>query len=622
MSNLPFIAWPVSGLEKVFSDAEAPSRPADRIDLRAATGECEVAQIAVHARDDELLLHAPRSSSLRCGNEVIEAESVQCRFVDLVPVRFNTQGVPSGELVRAAPGYFPDPLCLEQCMHVPRGQTRAIWVRVKVPTDTAPGEYGGEIIVATDRGEVAIDLSLTVWPVRLPEKIPFGLTLWVWPFLIAKYHCVQLYGESFWTLLDRYAVEMAEHRQDTIFTPIVGPDALIDVIRQRDGRYRFEFDNFDRWVKIFLGAGFTRIEGGHVYDDSIKFQRITDEVTGACLSIEKGVAAENFDESDEYVDLLRQLLRALREHLQRQGWQNHYVQHIFDEPQGPMVAVYLQLANVIRDVWPEVKFIDAADADPALFEVIDILVPLVDHRSAFQEAERFANAGKSLWCYTSNHPRGGFPGTYLDLDLLKVRIIPWIMWRYGVSGFLFYALGYWEVQFPVDRHRFDPYGGECDDSITLYNPWLDPAQNATWRCPPGSWGFCYPPRDPYSQDPRILAPRMIENFNRLRGGEGSNPEDEGPLAEHMRVLPGPVGSIRWEQLREGVEDYGLLCVLQSAIDTAPPEAARRAREAVHDIVHEIAPDWEHYTRRHEDIDRARLAVVEQITSLRGDDAAS
>ena len=115
---------------------------------------------------------------------------------------------------------------------------------------------------------------------------------------------------------------------------------------------------------------------------------------------------------------------------------------------------------------------------------------------------------------------------------------------------------------------------------------------------------------------------MIENFNRLRGGEGSNPEDEGPLAEHMRVLPAPVGSIRWEQLREGVEDYGLLCVLQSAIDTAPPEAARRAREAVHDIVHEIAPDWEHYTRRHEDIDRARLAVVEQITSLRGDDAAS
>lgn len=603
MGSDTLTTWCVGGLEKVFADTSPPDDPPCSIELTAAAGECEVAQIAVRAADGDVMLQKPT---------VTGDVSATCNFIELVPVRFASQDVPPDELVRVAPDYFPDPLCREDYMHVPAGQTRAIWVRVDVPADASPGLYAGNIAV----NGVDVPIRLTVWPIALPTNIPFGLTLWVWPFIIAKYHGVQLYSDAFWPIMASYAREMAARRQDTIFTPIVGPDSLIDVTRGRDGAYRFDFANFDHWVNMFFDAGFTRIEGAHVYDDSIKYQRIIDEATGRLLSIEKGAKAKNFDDDDEYVALLRALFVALREHLHEQGWQDHYVQHVFDEPMGPMVDVYLKLSSVLRDVWPDVKFIDAADETPELFDVVDTLVPLCDHRTIFDNAQKYLDAGKQLWTYSCNHPRNRYPGVFLDMPLIKTRIIPWILWRYGGTGFLYYALGYWEVQYDVPRHRFDPRTGELNDSIILYNPWNDAVQNATWRCPPGSSGFAYPPRDPGAQDPKIISPRLVENFERIRAGGESVKEDEAPLPDRMQTPPDVVVSMRWEQLREGIEDYGLLCILRDEIAKAPPQAALDAQEALDTLIMDIAPDWRNYTRDPADIDRARRRVVELILSLR------
>ncbi len=617
-NGISIFVWPVNGLKKVFADTTPPD---DRlklapIELSAAAGECEVAQIAVHAIGGQVMLHAPNLSLLRCGSHKIPLDHMSCRFVELVPVRFNSQDVPPSEQVRAAPAYFPDPLCGEDHMHLPEAQTRAIWLRVEVPRDAVPGDYAGSVEVVSSAGNFCMPVKLTVWPVVLPEKIDFSMTLWVWPFIIAKYHGVRLYSKDFWPLLERYAAEMAAHRQDTIFTPIVGPDALIDVIKTESGGYRFDFSNFDRWVQIFLDAGFHRIEGAHIYDDSIRFVRIRDEASGLIQTIKKDGTAKDFVVDDAYMEMVKALFTSLRDHLRKRGWADRYVQHIFDEPFEGEITVYVDLARTLRDIWPEVKFIDAADSDPALFEVIDILVPLIDHRTIYKDSEKFTRDGKMLWSYTANFPRGAYPGTYLDLDLIKVRILPWIMWRYGVTGFLYYALGYWEVQFAVERHRFDPYSGDLDDSIILYNPWLDPAQNATWRCPPGSWGFCYPPRDAFSQDPRILTPHLVENFNVWREGGQSLKMHEAPLADRMKTLTGPVVSIRWEQMREGIEDYGLLCVLRDEIAQADPDVAQEVQQILDNLILSIAPDWIHYTRNPEEIDRARQVIVDQIVRLR------
>ena len=611
-------AWAVSGLEKVFADTPPPDRPA-QVSLGGAAGECEVVQVAVHARAEDMLLHAPCVVTLRSDGGVIAADRVTCRFVELVPVRFATQGVPRAELVRMPPGYYPDPLCLEDVMHVPAGQTRSIWIRISIPADAVAGVYRGRITVKTSLGEAVVDLDLTVWPIRLPERIPFAMTLWVWPCILAKYHDVQLYSEPFWTLLETYAAEMAAHRQDTIFTPIIGPDSLVDVTRTPGG-YAFDFSRFDRWVEIFFKAGFGRIEGSHLYDRAFRFTRVHDEHLARDVEIELGTGLIEFAGKPDLRVLLAALLAALRDHLRAAGWSDCYVQHIYDEPAGDQVPVYLELASWVRGFWPDVQLIDAADSDPALLDTIDVIVPLVDSPVAFGRLTEYRSAGKDCWCYTCNHPRGEYPNVYLDAPLIKTRIIPWIMFRYGLTGFLYYALGYWETQHAVARDHCDPYSGRPIDTISLYNPWLDPAQNATWRCPPGSWGFVYPPRDPCSQDPDILSPGLVENFSRVRQGLPGNREDEAPLPRRMAPVTGVVGSLRWEQLREGIEDYGLLSLLGGRIARlaqrpGKERIASEARDRLDGVLTTVAPDWVHYTRDPAVLENGRRDVAGMLVDL-------
>ena len=614
------LAWPVDGLDKVFADTSPPTNAPTTISLTAAAGECEVAQIAVHAPTDELLLDLPEVSALTSDKAEIPPDRVTCRFVELVPVRFSTQGVPTDELIRIAPGYYPDPLCLEDCMCVPAGQTRTVHLRVDIPRDTPAGRYKGSIKVKTSGGDAKIAIDLTVWPICLPEHIPCAMTLWVWPAIIAKYHCVQLYSEPFWKLLEGYAAEMAAHRQDTIFTTILGPDALIDITKTSQG-YTFDFTRFDRWVKLFLDAGFTQIEGGHLYDRWYKFVRVQDETLGKETLIEMGPTLQAFSENVELMTLLSHLFEALRDHVRQAGWSDCYMQHIYDEPAGEQIPIYFGLVELVRNIWPDVPFIDAADAEPKILDALGILVPLVDSRFAFRNLPQYHLAGKTCWCYTCNHPRGRYPNVFLDSPLLKTRIIPWIMYRYGITGFLYYALGYWENQHDVPRDRFDPHTGELDTSMSLYNPWLDPAQNATWQVPPGSSGFVYPPRDPCSQDPSILAPKLVENFNRVRAGHPSVKEDEAPNPRRMKTPPGVVGSLRWEQLREGIEDYGLLCLLDEEITKAAKNpmkrsTAKQTRANLDRLIQTVAPDWENYTRDPAAIETARREVAQNIIMLR------
>ena len=62
-------------------------------------------------------------------------------------------------------------------------------------------------------------------------------------------------------MLERYARNMAEHRQNVVMTPW----NLIRVTRESSGDLDFDFGRFDRYVELFERAGAAeRIEIGHV----------------------------------------------------------------------------------------------------------------------------------------------------------------------------------------------------------------------------------------------------------------------------------------------------------------------------------------------------------------------
>ena len=57
------------------------------------------------------------------------------------------------------------------------------------------------------------------------------------------------------------------------------------------------------------------------------------------------------------------------------------------------------------------------------------------------------------------------------------------------------------------------------------------------------------------------------------------PPNRDPNRDKTKYLGGPIDSVRWEILREGIEDYEYFVLLEKAAAAAPPARAALAAEA-------------------------------------------
>jgi hypothetical protein len=173
-------------------------------------------------------------------------------------------------------------------------------------------------------------------------------------------------------------------------------------------------------------------------------------------------------------------------------------------------------------------------------------------RDWYERFRRAQEAGAEMWFYTCLHPTGYYPNRFIDYPLIKTRILHWLNWRYGLSGYLHWGLCAWSD---------DPY-----------------KTASSGRLPPGDGWIIYPGKD------------------------------------------GPVSSIRWEAVRDGLEDYEYLWLLaertrqvkqQLGAGAAGLSATARSDE----IARSIVRDFVDYAREPQAVREARERVAEEIVAL-------
>jgi len=84
------------------------------------------------------------------------------------------------------------------------------------------------------------------------------------------------------------------------------------------------------------------------------------------------------------------------------------------------------------------------------------------------------------------------------------------------------------------------------------------------------------------------------------------------------VLDGPVDSIRWEMLRDGIEDYEYLVILRGLLKARGgrlPAAEKAKVEALLDVPADITKDMTTFTADPAPIERRRDAVARAIEAL-------
>ena len=436
-------AWFVDSLVKVFPTDPPGSHRLDSPEFWAARNQHLSVQLAIRS---------PRALS---GVEVAvpplhdaaghTISSVSAQHVGYVVVGSHTWDCPPEELIGEAPGWYPDPL-LDFPLALEANRAAPLWVTIHVPTDATPGLYRGVIAVsAGGRVLIRAPFRLRVLDASVPEARTLRVTNW---FSLDDKVSRQFYGApafspQWWTLVANVAGVLADHRQNVILTP------LLELIQPRieGGQIQYDFANFDRWVETFQKAGAIGfIEGSHLLDRAGAYEAALQVHT---LQIVDGaVQSQSLPPDDPRVEpFLIGFLSALNTHLTDKGWRSIYYQHILDEAHGGEPPYYGKFADLVRRYLPGIPTIDAVDADrmPEILQRdCDIWVPQL---GKFDDQMRLLrqrmDSGHPVWFYTCLFPQKRYLNRLIDFPLLKARLLPWLDFRYGFTGFLHWGGNFW-----------------------------------------------------------------------------------------------------------------------------------------------------------------------------------
>jgi hypothetical protein len=511
------VAWCETGW-KIGRDRPPPPMLASKqfppVAVSAARGEYEPAQLLLRPERDGSLL-AVNSVPFKNDQGELGSITITFRSVAYVPVTQATDPV-------GAPDWYPDPLPpLALPLELPAGLNQPLWITFHVARDVKPGDYHSELALETSFGNVSVPLRVHVYDFALPVethlKSAFGLDT----DTINRYHGLTDHKEQE-EVYGRYLQNFAEHR--------ISPDswhtyAPIKVRFEGEGTNRHptvDFSQFDpaatKWLDQYHFSTFKLPLIGMGYLSSRQ------PVTGQLAGFKEGTA--------EYAQVLREYLTLVENHVRERGWLDKAYLYWIDEPEPRHYDFVAAGMEHLKAAAPGIRRMLTATPDAKLMGHVDIWCGLLHQWTPASIRERQA-AGEEVWWYICTVPKAPYVTEFIDHPGTELRLWPWQSWQFGVSGILVWNTVYWTSP--------RAYPGP-----KMQDPWSDPMSYPTGSgLAPGFvgvWGngdgrFLYPPR----------------------GSAGTN---TGP------PLDGPINSIRWENLRDGIEDYEYFWLLKQAIERA------------------------------------------------------
>ncbi|MBE0537027.1 MAG: DUF4091 domain-containing protein, partial [Phycisphaerae bacterium] len=239
-----------------------------------------------------------------------------------------------------------------------------------------------------------------------------------------------------------------------------------------------------------------------------------------------------FGENDpEYRLLFDSYCRQLEDHLVRKGWIDEAYVYWFDEPDPDQYAFVKNGFEKLKRACPRIDRMLTEQPEEALAGGPNVYCVISDlYRHAEAEARRAA--GDKFWWYICTGPKAPYCTLFIDHPGTELRVWLWQTWQRNIEGILVWDTNYWTSS------------AAYPDSTQPQNPYEDPmGWTSGYSTPDGEkrpWGngdgrFIYPPE----------------------AAANANPPHP--------VLDGPVDSIRWEMLRDGIEDYEYLAMLKRLI---------------------------------------------------------
>jgi hypothetical protein len=428
-------------------------------------------------------------------------------------------------------------------------KNRALWIDVIVPRDASAGNYTGTLTVTKDGKPLdQLNLRLLVYDFALPDETHLITYMNISKGWLQSVNEPKLSPAQLKDLLQKYYEFIYANRMEPWFNEPLQPE----IAEEQDGAIKVSFDD-----------GLYR----HYMND-LKTKRVLLEAEPGGLRA--GAHYPLF--SDGFNRRIGSYLAQVAEYFRQHGWTQRLV---FNSPiDEPNTAQHFsdtrKWAELVHRSAPGIPFLVTRSPVPTHpewgtlagyannFSIHgnDLNSPAV--KKAIHEEQ--AKGGEITW-YISCDQVYPQPNYFIDAPAMDPVMVPWITWKYGMNGILYWALNFW----PQTR-----------------DPWLDPVTYLS--------GF-------------LCSNGFVLN------GEGSllYPGDRAPRFTRQRGVDGPVSSIRFELLREGIEDYEYLWLLTSLGDE------KFANEAAASLVVDVSA----FSRNAEELFALRRRMAERIMALQG-----
>lgn len=680
----PCRVWWAEGAYKVMRDDPVPTAPQGVVRVAAARNEFEPFLVVLNPAKRLDGVRAAVSALTGDRGASIEPTLISVRHVDYVNVTTPTDA-------SSKAGWWPDPLPpYDGAFTAAAGENHPLWITVRVPKDTAPGLYKGELALTAPGWTCRVPIELRVRGFALPDRPSVRSSFGLPTGDIKAYHNLET-REELEKVVDLYYQDLRDHRVaptspfelypmnvETSGVFWKGGEFVADGVHGGRRAYKVTDDSaekniaaeyetavplegrtalkLDLWARTaaagqkytVLGEVFTPegawIAGGnrlqvfegsgaweeHVLDlkdlpaeaaslrlslfpafrdnagtttgttwfddialtapgehgaqapnlliggdfemplESMKAMvdfsefdrggcRTLDELgfnaydlpleglgTGSFYTSQAGVFCGFRQGTPEYDRLLSQYLKQVEDHLAARGWLGREYIYWFDEP-DPKDYPFVRegMLNIRKNAPRLTRFITEHRPGPEIMDVSEIGCTIF-HRVDAKAVAELAPKGREFWSYLCTAPQSPWVSLFIDHPAVNLRMWLWMTYKWGLKGILVWRADYWNspTLFPAGM---------------LQNPWQDPMSYTV------GYGL------PYGQ------------VSHWGNGDGRflYPPNRHPGKDKTKYLCGPVDSVRWEILREGIEDYEYFVLLDAAVKKARinPKLRAEADEA-------------------------------------------
>jgi hypothetical protein len=553
--------WWCEATWKVSPKRAAPSATGAAATLSAARNDAEAMQIVVRPRKALKQLTAAVGALQGPNGATIPATSVELLQVYYHDVQHPTDGT-------SVRGEWPDALPpLDKPIDVPAEKNQPIWVLIHVPKDAPAGDYSGQVTLKAEGWTANVPVKLHVWNFALPEKnhleTAFGFNVW----RAFDYQNVKDYADRR-KVLDQYLQCLSDHRISPYCPAPLEPIGVKFVPDANPPRTELDFRVFDaEMARVLPKYHFTNF-----------MLQLEGMGGGTFQGRSEGQIGKYGEHTPQYQAMFSSYLKQLESHLREKGWLDMAYTYWFDEPEPKDYEFVKNGMERIKKNAPGIATMLTEQPEQALAGNINIWCAISDaYNQAAADARRAK--GERFWWYVCCGPRAPYCTLFIDHPATDLRVWLWQTWQRNISGILIWDSNYWTSQ---DNPKQNPYADPMG-----YVSGTQPKDGQYWGN--GDGRFIYPP----------LA---------AAGGVTGN----------QAVMDRPVSSIRWEMLREGIEDYEYLWLLRDLIAKKRNSLSAdqiQAYESLLAVPKDITVDATTFTADPRPIYAQRTKIAEAIEQL-------